>query len=145
MFSSSLWPTASVFVGLQSEKLLTPFDLWKNATFFFHFLTGGQRDKAFKGRANPSSNPHKCPAILDSATLIFASKIFWLIIKSLRFECSFTTAYFSLDGSSHSRREIRLRKLSHPCVPPCVHPSLHRRDRCTLPNISRCLVVSRCL
>lgn len=70
MFSSSLWPTASVFVGLQSEKLLTPFDLRKNVAFylffyFFHFLTGGQRDKAFKGRPNPSSNTHKCPAILD--------------------------------------------------------------------------------
>lgn len=77
MFSSSLWPTASVFVGLQSEKLLTPFDLRKNVAFylffyFFHFLTGGQRDKAFKRRPNPSSNTHKCPAILDCPNFLEA-------------------------------------------------------------------------
>lgn len=58
----------------------------------------------------------------------------------MRYECSFTAAYFSLDGSSHSRREIHLRKLSHPCVPPCVHPSLHRRNRCTLPNPAQLVV-----
>lgn len=136
MFSSSFWPAVSVFVGRKSEKLLTPFDLQKNVAFFylsiffpFHFLTGGQTCESFKGRPNPISDNHKCPAIMD--TFWGTYEAFRVAIKSVRYRVQSTASQllifprmvFPIPASFQPQKHVH-----------CVHPSLQRCNHCTLPT-----------